>query len=415
MDNSMLFTMALMLQEPWKVVKVEFREINGTKEMELHIYLGFDKGSTFPCPVGGCNEQCKAYDTKECQWRHLNFFQYKTILHAKLPRVKCGEHGVHRVHVPWARPESGFTLLFESMVLELVKHMPVLAAARLVGEYDTRLWRFITRIVDEARTNADYSQADAIGVDETSRKGHDYITTFTDIAQSRAMYVTEGKDSATVSRFREDFIAHGGLPEKVRVAASDMSQSFLRGMREAFPNATQVIDKFHVVKNANDAVDKVRREEAKTAPCLKKTKYLWLKNKGSLTAKQSEKLAGLSKMHLKTERAYAMRLSLQDIYETCVTREEAKAAMKKLYFWLSHSRLAPMIDFGKTLKEHMEEILNYFEFRCTNAMSEGGNSVIQNIKCRARGFRAIKYFKTMIYLVRGKLDFGNIFGDFSFV
>ena len=168
------------------------------------------------------------------------------------------------------------------------------------------------------------------------------------------------------------------------------------------------------MKNANDALDKVRREEAKTTPCLKKTKYLWLKNKGSLTARQSEKLAGLSKMHLKTERAYAMKLSLQDIYETCVSREEAEAAMKRLCFWLSHSRLAPMIEFGKTLKEHRDEILNYFEFRYTNAMSEGGNSVIQNIKCRARGFRAIKYFKTMIYLVRGKLDFCDIFGEFSF-
>lgn len=415
MDNSMLFTMALMLQEPWKVVKVEFKEISGTQEMELHIHLGFDKGSTFPCPVDGCHEHCKAYDTREYRWRHLNFFQYKTILHAKLPRVKCGVHGVHRVHVPWARPESGFTLLFESMVLELAKHMPVSAAARLVGEHDTRLWRFITKLVDEARAAADYSQVDAIGVDETSRKGHDYITSFTDIAGSRAMYVTGGKDSATVARFREDFITHGGSPEDVRVAASDMSPSFLRGMREAFPNATQVIDKFHVVKNANDAVDKVRREEAKTTPCLKKTKYLWLRNRESLTGKQSEKLAGLSKMHLKTERAYAMKLSLQDIYATCISREEAKAAMKRLCFWLSHSRLAPMIDFGKTLKEHMGEILNYFEFRYTNAMSEGGNSVIQNIKCRARGFRAIKYFKTMIYLVRGKLDFGHVFSDFSFV
>ena len=300
------------------------------------------------------------------------------------------------------------------MVLELVKHMLVLVAARLVEEQETRLWRFITKFVDEARANADYSQADAIGIDETSRKGYNYITTFTDIAESRAIYVTEGKDLATVLRFREDFIVHGGKTEKVRVATSDMSQRFLNGRREAFPNATQGIDKFHVVKNANEAVDKVRREEAKTTPCLKKTKYLWLRNRECLTPKQSEKLAGLSKIHFKTERAYAMKLSLQDIYEACVSWEDAEAAMKKLCFWLSHSRLAPMNDFGKKLRAHMVEILNYFEFRYTNAMSKGGNNVIQNIQCRARGFRAIKYFKTMIYLVMRKLDFGNIFGTFSF-
>ena len=79
MNNSMLFTMALMLQEPWKVVKVDLKEINDTKEMELHIYLGCEKGSTFPCPADGCHEQCKEYDTKEYDtkeycWRHLIFF-----------------------------------------------------------------------------------------------------------------------------------------------------------------------------------------------------------------------------------------------------------------------------------------------------------------------------------------------------
>jgi transposase len=72
-------------------------------------------------------------------WRHLNFFQHEAFLHARVARIDCSDRGVRLVNVPWARPGSGFTLLFEAFVMTLVKDMPVSAAARLVGEHDTRL------------------------------------------------------------------------------------------------------------------------------------------------------------------------------------------------------------------------------------------------------------------------------------
>ena len=90
-------------------------------------------------------------------WRHLNFFQYKAFIHAGVPRVTCPAHGVHAVPVPWARPGSGFTLLFEAMVVELAKSQPVADIAEQVGEHDTRLWRFIRHYVDEARLYEDYT------------------------------------------------------------------------------------------------------------------------------------------------------------------------------------------------------------------------------------------------------------------
>ncbi|MBF0562009.1 MAG: transposase family protein [Alphaproteobacteria bacterium] len=76
---------------------------------------------------------CKAYDTEEATWRHLNFFQHEAYLHARVPRVKCPDCGVQRVSVPWARPGSGFTLLFEALVMAMVKEMPVNAAAEIVS------------------------------------------------------------------------------------------------------------------------------------------------------------------------------------------------------------------------------------------------------------------------------------------
>ncbi len=164
------------------------------------------------------------------------------------------------------------------------------------------------------------------------------------------------------------------------------------------------------IKHANEAVDAVRKEEVKTNPLLKQTKYIWLKNEENLTDAQLTKKQALSKKRLKTGRAYQMRITLQDIYEYCKTKEEAEPLLKKLVSWMKRSRLEPMKSFADLIRNHWDEILNYFDNRYTNAILEGMNSIIQNIKCRARGFRNDEYFKTMIYLVCGKLDIDAVIG-----
>ena len=164
MDTTSLFTAALQLPDPWRVSGVEFRDEEDGRR-ELHIAIGFAAGSRFPCPEPGCGEAaCPVHDARERVWRHLNFFQYKAFIHAGVPRVTCPAHGVHAVPVPWAGPGSGFTLLFEAMVVELAKSQPVADIAEQVGEHDTRLWRFIRRYVDEARLYEDYTGVEAIGV-----------------------------------------------------------------------------------------------------------------------------------------------------------------------------------------------------------------------------------------------------------
>jgi transposase len=132
MKDYELFQAALGLGNEWFVVKSDFNQ----DEKRLDIYLDFERGSQFECPV--CHELCGVYDAKELVWQHLNFFQYKTYLHAWVPRVSCKDHGVKQIQVPWARERSGFTLLFEAMIMALVDQMPVKAIADMVGIEDTR-------------------------------------------------------------------------------------------------------------------------------------------------------------------------------------------------------------------------------------------------------------------------------------
>ena len=201
MNPESLFGLALGIAPPWEVVGVEFSQEN----KRLDIKIDFNKGATFACPV--CETSSPVHDTTEKSWRHLNFFQYEAYLTARVPRVKCPntDCGVKQVPVPWARPGSGFTLLYEALVMALVREMPVKAAAGLLGEHDTRIWRVFDHYVQLARTRADHSAVRRVGIDETSaRRGQDYVTFFFDLDQRRLLFGTAGKDHETVNAFTAD-------------------------------------------------------------------------------------------------------------------------------------------------------------------------------------------------------------------
>jgi transposase len=121
-----LFTAALGLSAPWRVTRTEF----GGEQLDL--YLDFPRGARFPCPAKDCAQgACVVHDTADKTWRHLDFFQFKAFLHARLPRVRCPEHGVRQVEVSWARPGSGFSMLFEALALTFAAAMPVAKVAEM--------------------------------------------------------------------------------------------------------------------------------------------------------------------------------------------------------------------------------------------------------------------------------------------
>ena len=257
-----LFERALGLEWPWRVERTEF----DAAERRLDLHLDFEAGGTFDCPSCG-RGGCKAHDASGKRWRHLDFFQHRAYLHARVPRVRCPACGVKQAAVPWSESGSGFTLWFEALVSAFAREMPVRAVARLVGEHDTRLWRLLKRHVGEARADVDFSGVRAVAVDETAcRRGHDYITLFADLDRSRLLYATPGRDAAVVHRFREDLEAHGGHAGQIRDLCMDMSAAYMKGAREAFPEAGITFDRFHVQRLMNRAVDEVRRARAQGAP-----------------------------------------------------------------------------------------------------------------------------------------------------
>src|SRR5690606_21578974 len=141
--DTQLFQLALGINSPWFVAASDF----DAAKKRLDIEIDFKAGARFPCP--DCKAaDCPVHDTARKTWRHLDFFQHQAFLHARTPRITCAKCGTRQVEVPWARPGSGFTLLFEALAMTLVIHMPVAAAARMLGEHDTKLWRVVHHYVD---------------------------------------------------------------------------------------------------------------------------------------------------------------------------------------------------------------------------------------------------------------------------
>lgn len=419
-----IFALGLGIREPWIIKDIDLVPSQRNPErLEMHIDIDFTEGTRFN--VAGCDEACPVHDTRIHEWRHTNFFQYRCYIRARVPRVRKPDGKVVTVEVPWGRAGSGFTMLMEGVILSLVKHMPVSTVAREIGEHDTRIWRVVDWHVNDALGGQDFSDVTAIGVDEYSHRGHNYITVFlahpkaeeqgADKAKApskaRVLFVTEGKDKDAVTRFLERFIDRRGSVEKIEATTSDMIHGFRNAMREAFPNAVVTVDKFHVIANCQTMVDDVRKREMRSKnkakyESLNKTKYIWLKNEENLTEKQRAKLDELLEIeHLDTVKAYDYRLRLQKFYESHKEYDEDLVCdFEELALEMTNSTIHEVAKFGKSIVTNAVEILNYFITFRTNAILEGFNSKISIIKNRARGFKNLKNFMNMIYFCCGELS-----------
>lgn len=392
-----MFKTALALEEPWKLTHIEY----DNKDEAWHLFVDFERGAQFSCP--NCGTASKAHDAEKKQWRHLDFWNWKTYMHARVPRTACKHcNKVTLVPVKWSRPMSHFTLQFDAWAMRLMAEMPVNAAARELREHDTRMWRIFHHYVDQAMAEVDLSHVNRIAIDETSsRRGHRYITLFVDVDTKIVLFATEGKGKDTLARFKQHLLGKGISSVQIQEICCDMSVAFIRGIEEQFPAAEITFDKFHVMKMVNEAVDDVRKAEQKETPQLKRTKYLWLKNEANLKAEQKEELISLKDSNLKTGRAYRLKLAMQDLWTT--PHLLADVYLREWIGWAKRSQLVSMMELAKTVKQHEEGILRWFHSRMTNGLLEGINGLVQAAKRRARGYRNVENLIAMVYMTANKL------------
>lgn len=399
-----LFETALGVGKPWFVQDVDFDAASKV----LTIHIDFAAGTRFG--AAGVEGVHPVHDTQSKRLRHLNFFQHECFLQVRTPRVKLPDGRVVLVEPDWFGKLSGFTLLFEALVLAMAQQMSFAAVAKLTGVSWHRVHAIRRRYVDLAVAEADLSTVTAVAIDETScRRGHNYLTIVADAQQRKVVFVTEGKDAPTVARFARHLAEHKGAADQITAASIDMSPAFIKGVTEHLPEARITFDKFHVVAHASTAVDRTRRIEQRTDPSLKGLRWTLLKHRARLSAESRADLDALVARAAtkRTARAWLYREHLREI----LGRKQINVVSAMLKQWCTNvlrSRVEPMKDVARLIRSHFDGILAWTQTRQTNGFLEALNGLFQAAKRKARGYTRFTTMRTVLFLIAGKLDFSTL-------
>jgi len=404
MEVKELYRQVLGIEEPWKVSQVEL-DVKGER---IDVKVVHGEEVRWPCPE--CGQLLTVYDhAPERVWRHLDTCQFKTYLHARIPRVNCPVHGVRQVKVSWAEAHSRFTMLFERLAIEVLKEANIEGAARLLRVSWDEAWKLMERAVRRGQRRKKRRAVKKMGVDEKSLgKGHNYLTLVYDLGEARVEYIADDRRKESLDGYFS--LLSLAQREEIEAIATDIWDPYLASIREHVPGAEEklVFDRYHLMRHLVEAVDKVRKQEHRELKreglgVLAGTKYLWLYSQENLPPEKRSFFTCLKKKRLKTARAWAIKESFRELWGY-QSLGWANKHFESWYAWAIRSRLNPIKQVARMFRKYLRNILTYLKHRITNAVSEGINSTIQTIKKMACGFRNREHFKIAIYFHCGGLD-----------
>lgn len=393
----------LGLEDAWEVRMVNL----DLESKRVEIEVAWPAGHVVLCPE--CGNKCRIKDhAPERTWRHLDTMQFETRICARVPRSECEEHGVKTVGVPWAEAHSRWTVLFERLAVDVLKaSRNWTKAAELLRLSWDEVQRLGERAVERGLEQRKAEDLPQVGMDEKNfGSGHSYITLMTDLQRQRVLEVSEDREEKSADALWEKLTPQ--QRQSVKAVAVDMWPAYVNAAGRAAPQAAVVHDKFHIIKHLNEAVDKIRRQENRQMleegnERLKGTRWLWLTNVWNMRPEQKKDFESLKYSQLKVSRAWAMKELFPQLW-TYRYEGAARRFFRDWFGWASRCRLKPMIEVAHRLKRHLENILTYLKHPITNAVTEGFNSVIQQIKSDARGFRNFMHYRIRILFFCGKLD-----------
>ena len=361
------------------------------------------------CRCPQCGRRGKIVRVMEPRrWRDVRICGRTVWLYYRPREIRCPTHGRHVEEVPWAAPSARVSYRFEYLLLTYCQWMPQVTAARLLGLAPSTLSDQLHRLIARRRTGHRIRALKTLGIDEISyAKGHKYATLVYDLERSCVVWVGKGKARETIDTFFRDHLS-AFQKARIRWACCDMSETFIGAIRQHCPNAQLVLDRFHVVKALNEAVDEVRKEQWRQASgedrkLLKGLRWVLLHHSARRSRKDRRTLQTLEKANRRIYRAWR----LKDEFEHFWRYRARWAAERFLKEWTKaalRSRLQPLRRFVNTVRKHAAGITAFVDTHLTNAAAEGLNRIIRMVKNRASGFKTLDAFADLIYLCVGDLD-----------
>ena len=404
MSDQKLLTALLHLRDPWYISRID---LDIAAEI-THVTVSHHHGK-MPCPT--CGKACNVEDHGEDRViRHLDIWQAKSYIHVAPPRIRCPEHGVLRVHLPFAEPGSRFTMAFEERTILTILACQTVQGA---GELMRISWDEARGIMERAVARGlGRRQAEAVaylGVDEKAyRRGHRYVTVLTDLAGRRILEVTPDRSAESLKA------ALKSLDPKqiagVEAVSMDMWEPYRQAVTETFPAPQPAVvhDRYHIISHANKALGEVRQQEARQLAQegrndLKGLRQAILPGSENLPERYEANIAALKASDLRTGVGYAIKENLRRCWNHRLERT-ARRHFQAWIRWVKRSGLAPFKRVAEMISSRLNDIVSYFKHPITNGPQEGMNSKLMSVIRSGRGYRHWETFRMAALFHLGGLD-----------
>lgn len=333
---------------------------------------------------------------------HQIFFWYAP------KEITCPTHKRIQEEIPWSEVDGRITYRLEYRILAYGKIMTQKASAGLLKMASSTLSDLLHRAIERIRKGHKIRGVHTIGVDEISyQKGRKFVTIVYDLDKGCVLWVGKGKGRATIDEFFNNHLSRF-QKNNIKWASCDMSDAYINGIKAHCPNVKLVLDRFHIVKALNEALDDVRKEEwrklsGNNKKAMKGLRWLLYRHSTTRSKEETERLKELKKSNNRIYRAWVLKDEFEKFWEYLYTG----CSEKFVTAWITRvlrSRIESMKKFARTLRKNFDNVITFTEGQISNATAEGINRILKIIKNRASGFRNVDSFIDMIFLVKGDLD-----------
>lgn len=368
------------------------------------IFRGYLRKKTKKCPC------CQSFDvrikeTKERTFRMVNLGKKRTQLKIDVHKVWCQKCDKKAwIEPPFACGKLPMTLSFIEYIIQLTGMTTLLCVALFLGLQ----WKTVKNI-DKANLKKrakqfSFKKLRYISIDEIAiKKGHKYMTIFTDISTGQIIHAVEGRSEEVLRPFLKLLAKKA---KRLRGIGIDMSAAYASSIRKHLPTVAIIFDRFHVTKLLNNTIDKIRRAEYakcqnKDLRVLKGHRFLLLRNFVDLEDDQKSSLQRLLEINESLAIAHSMKEQFR-LFWQCGSRSEGARFLGWWIIQAVESGVEQLAKTARTLLAHYEGLLSYFEHKIDNGKAEGINNKIKVLKRQAYGFRDREYFKLRLYNLHKK-------------
>ena len=399
-------TLSALLGLPGMVVTEYALESRADEREVLHLFCQHEHDVAV-CP--SCGQVSGAvHDSTERCIRHLDIWGKVTFVHFPARRFDCGAcHKPFTEELSWIESQRRESTAYELHIYEHCQHTPHAAVAEREGLHAETVNTIFLRWAKRAQRERP-GPVRCLGVDEISvHKGHQHFAlVLSDLERHCVLAVLAERSQAAF----ETWLA--GLSEAerkaIRVVAMDMWGPYRGVVKAKLPHAEIVADRFHVTKQLNEALTKIRcKLQASADPAayelLKGTRWLLVRPRAELKPEEEARLQATLAAFPELRRAYGLKEQFRTLADKIQDRPRAERFLRAWLYEAEASGLPHLVKFAKTLRHWWDEFLNYFNEGFSSGVVEGLNNAIRAIIRRAFGYHVFEHFRLQVLVEQGQL------------